>query len=94
MPITDAVPLRDDGEPQVLWIKGRSTAEIYNEAELRMSAAKALSLSFLLVEQLADGQQVLNGAVGALHLLMSDAEALYRATYKAMRSPLQVESDA
>lgn len=39
MPVPDAVPLRDAGGPQVLWIKGRSTADIHNEAESRMSAA-------------------------------------------------------
>ena len=83
MPVPDAVPLRDAGEPQVRWIKGRKAADIYNEAESRMSGARDLSRSFLLVEQLADGQD----------LLISDAQALYRATYKAMRSPPRLESD-
>jgi|GEM_PF-5393606 len=87
MPAANVIPLRDDGGPQVLWIKGRSTAEIYNEAELRMSSAKALSLAFLMVEQTADAQQVLNGVMGALHLLISDAEALYGAACKALRPP-------
>ena len=84
MQIADSLPLRENGEHQVLWIRGGNASDIYAEAEQRMCSAKALALAFCLARPM-DEVEPLVDAIGAIHLLISDAEALYRAARVATK---------
>lgn len=79
----DAIAVPCIGPDQVLWAMGGDANAMHNEAELRLDAAKSLAQAFCLVDAHEGGTEILAGAMGALHVLMSDAMALYEAAHKS-----------
>jgi hypothetical protein len=72
---------------RVLAVVSTDDAAIFNEAESRLETAKSLAQALCLVAACEGGTEILSGAAGALHVLMSDAMALYEAARRAMRPP-------